>query len=130
MSEDKCPKCGMERVEAYQLDENERWMNYRCGSRIDARGFVDYETGTCLRRQLAQANETLDKLPKTADGVRVVPGMTLWQPMSGKKVRLKAYMACELMPGGRRSLHQVLTPDFAMRYSTREAAASNPQEPG
>jgi len=51
----KCPLCGLECCYAELLAENER-----------------------LRGQLEELAASIDKLPKTGDGVRMVPGRRYW----------------------------------------------------
>ena len=51
----------------------------RCGAQSGA--FADYDKQPCrgcLERELEQHRAIVAKLPKTADGVPVVPGMMVW----------------------------------------------------
>ncbi len=73
-----CPKCAAPprtRHQGFVNTDNE--VFWSCGSVTCGESIwkVGYE---CLERQLAQAQEVIDKLPKTADGVPVVPGMEVF----------------------------------------------------
>jgi hypothetical protein len=67
---DKCPKCGAESFGGRAAGV------FKCGRKLWPED--NPETIDCLRRQLSTLQAIVDKLPKTADGVPVVPGMTLW----------------------------------------------------
>ena len=78
---EKCPNCG-----ASLHSHREHVQFWVCGSSYCERLKLFTEGLDCLRRQLAQAKAIVDKLPKTADGVSVVPGMEVW--------RWDAYLKC------------------------------------
>jgi len=104
---DECPKCGADLADLRrQLAEAARWEVGRCAQIRDALAFI-----AVARAELARLRDVVDKLPKTADGVPVVPGMTLW---------------CPSMEHGPRSQTTIIEPEFRCellsRYSTREAA--------
>ena len=71
--DDKCPGCGSGRAKRKFRMPGE----FECSSFEDEfQGFS--ESMQCLRNQLARLQAIVDKLPKTADGVPVVPGMRLY----------------------------------------------------
>ena len=76
-----------------------------------------------LRRHVRIDEEIIDKLPRTADGVPVVPGMTLWDPVwPDDPFGVQALLV--FCPNARRSewMCNDGEVDAAQCYSTREAA--------
>ncbi len=71
---DKCPKCGAE------VDEGDHYayqVAYICDSGLDKYNHF-HESYQCLRNQNTSLQAVVDKLPKTADGVPIVPQMQIW----------------------------------------------------
>lgn len=86
-----------------------------------------------LEAQLSAAQAIIDKLPKTADGVPVVPGMKVWWSHSNGNI--DDAEVCELRDGGcgviiwdeatGRLAHHL---EYVACYSTREAAETAQKE--
>lgn len=92
MSEENCPFCGEPRIRQCHT-----YNIFRCGTQgPDING--EYDTGRACdlhthHRLLAKRDAeierlraTVDRLPKTADGVPVTPGMECWYRSCGGRV--------------------------------------------
>jgi hypothetical protein len=100
----------------------------------------DAEWGDCghlakvayeLARRLAEAEAIVAKLPKTADGVPITPGMELWGSLGWNNEPAKATLRGTYAEG-----YSVGTPEWGMNvrpevecYSTREAAEAAKEAP-
>lgn len=90
----------------------------------EMRGQVKAEDA--LRAEVARLREVVDRLPRTADGVPVVQGDTIWEPVTytyanGKPV---GALGCEFlcMQGGKWVVHEYGPAQDGPFYSSREAA--------
>ena len=82
----------------------------------------DADCPHCLRRQIERLQSIVDKLPKTADGVSVTPGMTVIQrhPETGETWTLIVMLMAQ--EEFFFSCHHNSTRRYDECYSTREAA--------
>lgn len=117
MSEkEKCPKCG---VPVAFDDKGKMWL-LNADNKGNFAGMGHWaDSSECLRNQLKQAKEIIDKLPKTADGVTVTPNMELYNPGS---IELRNTVSLHIWQDGEdRSPGENNTP-WGRFYSTKEAA--------
>ena len=88
----------------------------------------------CLQSRIAKLEAIVDKLPKTDDGVPVVPGLEVWINHEQYTGRLMVVMGHDRWPSGKPSWHLRLgTEDnttagrlgwCGLIYSTKEAAVA------
>ncbi len=131
---DKCPKCGA----AFKRTKPGGERVYECMSYSLKRPYCEtdvfFESHQCTRNQLATANAVIASLPKTADGVPVVPGMKVFYLHAGGHTIIEYSIAgyityangaicVYLEPRGFSTIWQ-----WSQCYSTKAAAQAAAQE--